>query len=83
MRFNIFPRATARSLLLSFLVLGCGLKAIAADSFDPSTHQLAIPTMNIGAATYTNMIVTVGTIVSAPNGTSPNGPSDILPTARE
>ncbi len=40
--------------------------------------------MNIGAATYTNMIVTVGTIVSAPNGTSPNGPSDIyLPLANE
>jgi uncharacterized repeat protein (TIGR03803 family) len=84
MRFNTFPRATARSLLLGLLILGCALKAVAADTFDPSTHQLTIPRMNIGAATYMNMVVTVGTIVSAPNGTSPNGLSDIyLPLANE
>ena len=84
MRITIFPRATLRPLLLGLLILGHGLKAVAADTYDPSTSQLTIPTMNIGAAIYTNAVVTVGTIVSAPSGTSPNGPGDIfLPLANE
>ena len=42
-----------------------------------SGGQLSIPAVMIGNATYTDMVVTTGTIVVRPSGTTPNGPIDI------
>ncbi len=47
-----------------------------ADSYDISTRKLTIPTLDIGGATYSNVVVTVEGIVSGPSGSSPNGSTD-------
>jgi beta-lactam-binding protein with PASTA domain len=39
--------------------------------------QLTLPTVVIGGATYSNMVITVGNILSGPNGTAANGSEDI------
>jgi hypothetical protein len=51
--------------------------ATAANSTDTySGGKLSIPSVTIGAATFTNMVVQVGTIVVPPSGSSGNGTSD-------
>jgi uncharacterized repeat protein (TIGR03803 family) len=60
----------------AMLSLICAFTAFGADSYDPATHQLMIPSLAIGLATYANVVVKVGTIISGPTGTSPNGPED-------
>ncbi len=69
-------RHHARSVASSLLLLFCATSAHAADTFDLSNRHLTIPSIVIGGATYTNMVVTVGKIVSAPSGTSANGSED-------
>jgi hypothetical protein len=46
------------------------------DSYNLATRKLTMPTLGIGAATYTNTIVTVAGIVTPPSGTSPKGSED-------
>jgi uncharacterized repeat protein (TIGR03803 family) len=58
------------------LSLICSFSAFGADSYDPATHQLTISSLAIGFATYTNVIVTPGAIVSGPIGASANGTVD-------
>lgn len=50
--------------------------AAAADSYNLATRQLSMPSVVIGGATYSNMVVTVGDIISGPTGTTPNGSVD-------
>jgi hypothetical protein len=65
-----------RSLIGILLCLIGSATACAADSYDRATGQLTIPTMAIGSATYVNVLLTVGHIVSGPTGGSPNGNED-------
>jgi uncharacterized repeat protein (TIGR03803 family) len=60
----------------ALLLLASTVTAYAADTFNLSNRQLSIPSVVIGGATYSNMVVTVGTIVKAPSGTSANGSED-------
>jgi hypothetical protein len=46
------------------------------DSYNESTRRLTIPTLAIGSATYSNVVVTVAGIVSGPSGSTPNGAVD-------
>jgi hypothetical protein len=46
------------------------------DSYNLSTHKLTVPTLGIGSATYSNVVLTVGNIVSGPSGSAPNGSED-------
>jgi uncharacterized repeat protein (TIGR03803 family) len=58
--------------------------ASASDSYDPSSGRLTIPTMTIGSATYSNVVVTIAGLVSGPTGTVPNQPRDSYdPASRE
>jgi hypothetical protein len=66
----MFPRIAAASLLL----LGLARAAGAVDAYNGST--LTIPVIAIGDASYSDMVVTVGSIVSGPSGTTPVGTGD-------
>ncbi len=50
--------------------------AYGSDTYIPANGQLTIPTMALGGTTYSNLVVTVGHIVSGPSGTSANGNTD-------
>lgn len=69
-------RQHAQSFTAALLFVACTTTAYAADSYNPSNKQLTIPSVAIGSATYSNMVVTVGEIVAAPSGTGPNGQID-------
>jgi uncharacterized repeat protein (TIGR03803 family) len=69
-------RQHVRSVTNALLLLDCTSAAYGADTFSPSNRQLTIPSVVIGGANYTNMVVTVGNIVTAPSGTSANGSED-------
>ena len=58
------------------LLSGCAAAAHGADSYNAGNRQLTIPAAVIGSATYSNMVVTVGSIVSGPAGSAPNGTLD-------
>jgi len=40
-----------------------------------ASGDLTIPTITLGAVTYSNVVVTIGSLVSGPTGTTPNGSS--------
>ena len=48
-----------RSLQLALLLVMCTGIAYGADSYNPSSQQLTIPTMVIGGTTYLNMVVNI------------------------
>jgi uncharacterized repeat protein (TIGR03803 family) len=50
-------------------LLGGG-STLAADSYDPTSGQLTIPTLQLGTTTYSNVVVKVGPLVSGPAGSS-------------
>jgi hypothetical protein len=56
------------------LLLVCGVQAYGADSY--SAGRLTMPTLVIGNATYSDVVVTVGGILSGPAGTAPIGAVD-------
>jgi hypothetical protein len=69
-------RHKARSVITALLILPCTAAAYGADTYNPSNHQLTIPTLAIGNGTYSNVVITVGSVVKPPTGTSPNGNED-------
>jgi uncharacterized repeat protein (TIGR03803 family) len=58
------------------LMLSLGAAAAAADTFNAADRQLTMQSVAIGSATYGNMVVTVGDIVSGPSGSAPSGAID-------
>jgi uncharacterized protein (DUF2141 family) len=66
-------RRHARIITAALLFLGA-CEAGATDSYNGV--DLTIPTVNIGAATFSNMVVTVASIVNGPAGGAPNGSAD-------
>jgi hypothetical protein len=74
MHFISSRRLQARTLFAALLILAGSLKAGAFDTF--SGGQLSIPSVTIGGATFSNMVVTLGTIVRGPNGSTPMGNQD-------
>jgi hypothetical protein len=73
MRFISSLAAQLRWLSIPLLLV-CGATAYGADSY--SAGKLTIPTLVIGNATYSNVVVTVGGIMSGPAGSSPVGTVD-------
>jgi uncharacterized repeat protein (TIGR03803 family) len=66
-------RHHAQSLAAALLILSCATAAYGEDTYSRSTRQLTIPRVAISSAIYTNMVVTVGGIVSGPKGSAANG----------
>lgn len=65
------PRPLSRLLAATLACVAAAGTACGADSYDPATAQLTIPTLTLGGATYSTMVITVGAIVSGPQGTAP------------
>ncbi len=55
-----------RLLLASSLFLG--QVSLAADTYNPSNNQLSIPSVEVAGTTYSNVLITVGSIVSVNGG---------------
>lgn len=53
-----------KSLLTSMALAICSTSLMATDTYDPATNQLSIPSVRVGTATYNNVVITVGNIVS-------------------
>jgi hypothetical protein len=49
----------ARAFYSALLLLSCAAQANATDSYDPATKVLTIPTLAIGGATNSNVILTL------------------------
>ena len=71
-----FMRQGLRSPLSALSLLFFAAVAQGTDTYVLSTRQLTIPSMSIGSSQYSNVVVTVANIVTAPSGNSPNGSSD-------
>ncbi len=66
----------ARSVISVVLILMCSAAAYGSDTYDGT--NLTIPTLTIGNAIYTNVVVAVSIndIVSGPSGSTANGGPD-------
>jgi hypothetical protein len=68
--------------MAALLLLVCAGEAWGTDSYNGV--ELTIPAVTIGSATFSNMVVTVASIVSGPTGGAPNGSADSYnPTSNE
>ena len=61
-----------KKIIISISLLVSHAQGWAVDTFNPENGQLTIPTVVVGPNTYTNVVVTLGTIVSIGTG-APNG----------
>jgi hypothetical protein len=75
-QYSLFLRQCAQRLMTALMLSGAAAASYGADSYDPHHNQLTIPAITIGGATYSNMVVTVGGILSGPAGTMANGVVD-------
>src|SRR5450755_3346272 len=69
-------RQISRAPLSCLLCLAGTAAASATDSYNLATGELSLPTVVIGGATYSNMVVGIGAIISGPTGTTANGSVD-------
>jgi hypothetical protein len=75
MRCTSSWRDHARSVAIALLLLAGATEAYGTDTYSASNNQLSIPAVVIGSATYSNVVVTVGSILSVQQGT-PSGSED-------
>jgi hypothetical protein len=68
-------RQRAPSLLPGLVFLVCAGHACAADIYNPTTRELTLPSISIGNATYSNMVVTPASILCIQGG-EPDAPQD-------
>ncbi len=70
-----FLRRHARLLVTLVALLAGAWDAHGADTYLSGGH-LAIPSLSIGRANYSDVVLTIGSIVNQPSGTAPNGTQD-------
>jgi hypothetical protein len=73
---SLFSLHPARTLAISMALFFCSCAAGARDTYNSVNNELTIPAVTIGNATYSNMVITVGGVLSGPSGTSPYGSQD-------
>jgi uncharacterized repeat protein (TIGR03803 family) len=66
----------ARAPVIAVLILVCAGIAHGADRYDAASRRLSIPTLAIGGGIYSNVVLTVGSLVSGPTGSTPAGSED-------
>ena len=57
--------------IVGFLIL-ISTNVFAVDTYNASNNQLTIPSVNVGNTTYSNVVVTVGNIISLGGSSVPN-----------
>jgi hypothetical protein len=65
-------RLQARTILLAFACFAGPTLSYGSDTYDAADHQLTIPELQFGNATYWNMVVTPGTVLGVAGG-APTG----------
>ncbi len=75
MQHSSFARRSVRSLAAALALLGCAAGANATDTYVATSNQLQIPSLAIGNASYSSVVVTAGTILGIRGGT-PAGSMD-------
>ena len=58
-----------RRILLSVVTLATPIFAVAADVYNPTSNQLSIPAVDVSGTTYTDVVITVGDVISVFGGT--------------
>jgi uncharacterized repeat protein (TIGR03803 family) len=53
------------------------------DTYGPAVDELQIPALRIGAATYSNVVLTIGSVVSGPGGSAPDAAQDSYTPANQ
>ena len=76
MRSRLFVNSIARVMLAPLGLLLVATLAHGTDTYDPVSKRLSIPAITIGRATYSNVVLTVGSILSRPAGGVPLGGVD-------
>ena len=76
MTLPLVLRQRSGPVCATLALLGVAASAAGADTFNAATGHLTIPTLTIGNATYSNVIVTIGTLLEPPAGTVPAFPAD-------
>jgi hypothetical protein len=69
-------RHTALPSLAALVTFLCHSGAQAADTYSAATATLSIPTLGIGSATYSNVVLTGGRVLKGPAATAPNNTQD-------
>ena len=69
-------RRYARSIMAVLALLAGAFQAHGTDTYDTASHQLQIPSLWIGGGTYSNVVLTIGSVVTPPSGTSWDGTLD-------
>lgn len=76
MRHSHFSRfVNLLSAAAAILLLGAAA-AHATDAYDPASRTLSIPILNVGTASYSNVVLTVNQVVTQPHGVSADGTTD-------
>ena len=73
------PAVAGHCVLLVTLFAASG--ALGADSY--SGGQLTAPTVTMGAATFTNVVLTIGSVVAGPSGSGPVGTVDTFDPVKQ
>lgn len=72
-----YPTHAFKALMAGgILALAGSGTAFGLDTYNASTRQLTIPSLAIGAATYSDVVVTVGNVLKPPSGSAPDGSTD-------
>ena len=59
-----------KKILISISLLVSFVQAWALDTYNPANGQLTIPLVQVGTTTYSNVVVTIGNVLSVGNGNS-------------
>ena len=57
-------------------LFACAFQAHGTDTYGPAANELQIPSLRIGNASYSNVVVAVGGVITPPGGTTPIGTQD-------
>ena len=69
-------RSQNRAVFAALALLFATGQAHGTDMYAAANRQLTMPSLQIGSATLTNVVVTIGNIVSGPSGSTPIGSED-------
>ncbi len=75
LRHNSVPCMLKTSILTTVVGLTAVFKALASDVYNPATNQLRIQSVMVSDSTYSDVVITVGKVVSIAGG-QPKGTVD-------
>jgi hypothetical protein len=76
-------RQTALPSLAALVTFLCHADAQAADTYSAATATLSIPSLRIGSATYSDVVLTSGRVLKGPSATTPNNTQDTYNPANQ